>query len=305
MNDREFQLYQHLQEFSLKRSAFWLFIIITLNFLFVAILVFFVRIVLTFNSSIWLICGSLFLTLLVFFFKRKLQKTTFIDSLILSFLICIEVGLLACFILLPIIKMRLGISDSLGIAFLILTGTGVNLEIYFLFFNIRFLDRINIPLYMVKTQDSKVHFLAINVSGGLLPLLLALYQFSRTPASSILIVTTIVAVICYFSVIVLPGTGIFFKSGSLLVTSIANVLSSICLAFGKSDGTDVSVAFAAGVMGTLIGADLLHLKDIQLKKAVASISIGGAGANDGILRCGFYSLLLAELIKKIAVFIEF
>ncbi|MGH8002947.1 MAG: DUF1614 domain-containing protein, partial [Brasilonema sp.] len=51
------------------------------------------------------------------------------------------------------------------------------------------------------------------------------------------------------------------------------------------------VAFAGGVLGTLIGADLLHLKDIQTMSS-GVLSIGGAGVFDGIALCGLFALLL-------------
>ena len=52
------------------------------------------------------------------------------------------------------------------------------------------------------------------------------------------------------------------------------------------------VAFVAGVLGPLIGADLLHLKQI-LKIARAVASIGGAGTFDGIVLSGLIAALLA------------
>ena len=42
------------------------------------------------------------------------------------------------------------------------------------------------------------------------------------------------------------------------------------------------VAFVAGVLGPLIGADLLHLRDIE-KIATGIASIGGAGTFDGLV----------------------
>lgn len=49
------------------------------------------------------------------------------------------------------------------------------------------------------------------------------------------------------------------------------------------------VAFAAGVLGPLIGADLLHLRDVSQ----GSISIGGAGTFDGIVLSGIVAAYLA------------
>jgi uncharacterized membrane protein len=52
------------------------------------------------------------------------------------------------------------------------------------------------------------------------------------------------------------------------------------------------VAFVAGVLGPLIGADLLHLRDIEaLETGVASI--GGAGTFDGIVLSGIVAAYLA------------
>ena len=52
-----------------------------------------------------------------------------------------------------------------------------------------------------------------------------------------------------------------------------------------------SVALAGGILGTLIGADLLHLKEIQ-RMTPGVLSIGGAGVFDGIALCGLFALLL-------------
>ncbi len=51
------------------------------------------------------------------------------------------------------------------------------------------------------------------------------------------------------------------------------------------------VAFAGGVLGTLIGADLLHLKQIE-RTTPGVLSIGGAGVFEGIALCGLFALLL-------------
>ena len=52
------------------------------------------------------------------------------------------------------------------------------------------------------------------------------------------------------------------------------------------------IAFVAGVAGPLIGADLLHLREIEQIDS-GMISIGGAGTFDGILPTGILALYLA------------
>jgi uncharacterized membrane protein len=52
------------------------------------------------------------------------------------------------------------------------------------------------------------------------------------------------------------------------------------------------VAFVAGVLGPLAGADLMHLRD-GAKLGSGVISIGGAGTFDGIVLSGVVATYLA------------
>ena len=54
------------------------------------------------------------------------------------------------------------------------------------------------------------------------------------------------------------------------------------------------VAYVAGVLGTLIGADLLNLHRIR-RMGAPVVSIGGAGTFDGILLSGVIAVLIASL----------
>jgi uncharacterized membrane protein len=60
-----------------------------------------------------------------------------------------------------------------------------------------------------------------------------------------------------------------------------------------SPGFTAPTAFISGVLGTLIGADILNLKRAQ-KISPGLISIGGAGVFDGIFLIGIVSALLAD-----------
>jgi uncharacterized membrane protein len=52
------------------------------------------------------------------------------------------------------------------------------------------------------------------------------------------------------------------------------------------------VAFAIGVIGPLVGADLMHLKDIEANE-IGVVSIGGAGTFDGIVLSGIVAAYIA------------
>ena len=146
-----------------------------------------------------------------------------------------------------------------------------------------------------KTRSQSYGYIKINVSGGLIPIILALYQVHHAQPLKILTVTAIVGLMSYFLVTVIPGRAIVIRE--LRFWSIATVaaLSAIAFVAPGVNRTDVSVAFAGGVLGTTIGADLLHLKDVvRPENAAIPLSIGGAGLNDGIAQCGLYALIIAE-----------
>jgi uncharacterized membrane protein len=54
------------------------------------------------------------------------------------------------------------------------------------------------------------------------------------------------------------------------------------------------VAYVSGVLGTLIGADLLNLNRIS-KLGAPVASIGGAGTFDGVFLSGIIAVILAAL----------
>ncbi|MEM9162377.1 MAG: DUF1614 domain-containing protein [Cyanobacteria bacterium P01_F01_bin.4] len=137
-----------------------------------------------------------------------------------------------------------------------------------------------IPLRQM-TQKTVV---ALNVGGGLIPILLALYQLTRGHAIAILFVTVIITVVSYFSAHIVPGIGIQMNA---LVAPLTAVIGAWLLAPDAAP----QVAFAGGILGTLIGADLLHLPEIE-RMSPGVLSIGGAGVFDGIALCGLFALLL-------------
>jgi uncharacterized membrane protein len=137
-----------------------------------------------------------------------------------------------------------------------------------------------IPLQEIEQKT----IVALNVGGGLIPTLLAIYQFTQANPVSILVVSAIVTYVSYFSAQVVPGIGIQINP---LSAPLAAVLGTWMIVGNGS----APVAFAGGILGTLIGADLLHLRKIEQMSA-GVLSIGGAGVFDGIALCGLFALLL-------------
>ena len=126
--------------------------------------------------------------------------------------------------------------------------------------------------------------IAINFGGAIIPLLLCIYLLPKAPCLPTLFATLISIAICFKISKVVPGMGIVIPS---LIPPIVAVL----LAYIFSPGNKIPVAYISGVLGVLIGADLLHIPSLGNYPGV--MSIGGAGVYDGIFLVGIFSALLA------------
>jgi uncharacterized membrane protein len=95
--------------------------------------------------------------------------------------------------------------------------------------------------------------------------------------------------VCYRLATPVAGVGIAIPA---FVAPLAAVAIAWLLLGGTQFGeVRAPVALVAGVLGPLVGANLLHLRDVP-KMATAVVSIGGAGTFDGIV----LSIILAALL---------
>ncbi|MGE5193987.1 MAG: DUF1614 domain-containing protein [Deltaproteobacteria bacterium] len=149
------------------------------------------------------------------------------------------------------------------------------------------------PRFVRMREDTVI---AVNVGGCLIPVGLAAWQVMNLmdaggwPLGALAIVATVNVAICYLIAIPVNGVGIMMPWLASPVTAIG--LTWLLLAPHAYDPVRAPVAFVAGVLGPLVGADLLHLKDIT-KVSVGMLSIGGAGTFDGIVLSGVLAALLA------------
>lgn len=129
--------------------------------------------------------------------------------------------------------------------------------------------------------------IAVNVGGGLIPVMFSLYliQHHPVPLNDILIATVIVAVISRLASRPVPGLGIAMP---IFVGPVAAALTAL----GISPEHSAPLAYICGTLGVLIGADLTRFNDIR-KMGVPVASIGGAGTFDGIFITGIVAVLLA------------
>lgn len=132
---------------------------------------------------------------------------------------------------------------------------------------------------------------AVNVGGCLIPVGLALYELAhlavvdRPALWAAGGAVAIVIVVCYVTARPMQGVGIIVPG---LIPAFVAAASALILAPEQAP----PVAFVAGVLGPLAGADLMHLRD-GAKLGSGVISIGGAGTFDGIVLSGVVATYLA------------
>lgn len=167
---------------------------------------------------------------------------------------------------------------------------------------------INLPLFTVQAQvaaapdeerprygllrrpplpfDGRIR-VVVNVGGCLVPVFFSIFllRHFNPPLLPVVAATGLVAAVSYALSRPVPGIGIGMP---MLVAPLSAALVAILL----GGEFRAPLAYIAGTLGVLIGADLLRLKDIRRMYAPVA-SIGGAGTFDGIFVTGFVAVLLS------------
>ncbi len=133
--------------------------------------------------------------------------------------------------------------------------------------------------------------IAVNVGGCLIPAGLALYEIvylaalSRSGLAAAAAGGIANVVVCYLVARPMAGIGIVMPG---VVSPVVAAVLALLLA------PDVAppAAFVIGVIGPLLGADLLHLRDLEVGE-IGVVSVGGAGTFDGIVLSGIVAAYLA------------
>ena len=142
-----------------------------------------------------------------------------------------------------------------------------------------------IPLVL----DSPRTVVAVNLGGAVIPILLSVYLILKNRMfGKSLIAVSIVTIVVYHLAHPVPGVGI---AEPTFVPPL--VTAAVVLFISRRQAAPL--AYVAGSLGTLIGADLLNLNKIRgLGAPVASI--GGAGTFDGIFLTAILAVLLASML---------
>lgn len=224
--------------------------------------------------------------------------------------------LLGLFVFLPVSILsavfgKLGLTGMQGLAVFLATilGSGVNLPLkrgtrlvrgdaapasrLFQVQRIRFGQAQDDTLVLTE------QVVAVNVGGCLVPCLLSAFFLWQMHTSGHLggwvsLCVVISALACYLMARPTPGVGIAVP---VLLPPAVAALTAILLApeIPGHESLAPRAAYMAGSLGTLIGADLMHLANRRTWALLDAplLSIGGAGTFDGIFLAGIIAVLLA------------
>lgn len=216
---------------------------------------------------------------------RPLNMLVFI--FLLGFLLAfVQLGLLT----IAFDKLGLSQSSAFLLLFISLMGSMINLPVTRI--------QADAPAAEIEAQIKRLwHYprpeftgttlIALNVGGGLIPILFSLYliQLHHLNLFLVIMAITIVSGISYLVSRPIQGLGVGMP---VFIAPIAAALTALLL----NPEHSAPLAYICGTLGVLFGADLLRLKDIR-HMGTPIAAIGGAGTFDGIFITGIVAVLLA------------
>jgi uncharacterized membrane protein len=154
-----------------------------------------------------------------------------------------------------------------------------------------FVDAFGMSYLVPQIVDWPGTIVAVNVGGALIPALLSIYLvISDRLYFEAAVATAIVAIVVHVLATPIPGVGI---SVPILWPPILAAVAALVL----SRRNAAPLAYVAGSIGVLIGADLTNLDKLQSLGAPVA-SIGGAGTFDGVFLAGVVAVLLSGIGRR-------
>jgi uncharacterized membrane protein len=140
--------------------------------------------------------------------------------------------------------------------------------------------------YMVPVLRHSRTVIAVNVGGAIIPVALSMYlMFKHGLFRESFLAVGIVTIAVHALAQPVPGVGIAVP---MFIPPLITAIVALFIAPWRAG----PLAYIAGSLGTLIGADLLNLDKVRgLGAPVASI--GGAGKFDGIFLTGLVAVIIA------------
>ncbi len=182
---------------------------------------------------------------------------------------------------------KMGVDPRYVFAILLLSlfGSGINIPIASFpakdIVTNRKVESYGVTYVVPEIKHENRTILAVNVGGCLIPVALSIYLLVKNPIIiRAAIGVVILTVGTHLMAKPVPGLGI---SLPIFLPPILAALTAVLLDRERA----APIAYVAGSLGTLLGADVLNLYRLQELGAPIA-SIGGAGISDGIFLTGTY-----------------
>jgi uncharacterized membrane protein len=154
-----------------------------------------------------------------------------------------------------------------------------------------FVDAFGMSYLVPQVVDWPGTIVAVNVGGALIPTLLSVYLVvSGRLYFEAAVATAVVALVVHQLATPIPGVGI---SVPLFWPPVLAAIAALILSRRHA----APLAYVAGSIGVLIGADLTNLDKLQSIGAPVA-SIGGAGTFDGVFLAGVVAVLLSGIGQR-------
>jgi uncharacterized membrane protein len=143
--------------------------------------------------------------------------------------------------------------------------------------------------YVIPKTKRDYTIVAVNVGGAIIPFCISVYLLLKTGLYlHSMVATGCTAVAAYRMAKPIPGVGIALP---FFLTPVLAAVISVIIAYSNAP----VVAYIAGSLGTLIGADIFNLNKISHLGAPIA-SIGGAGTFDGVFLSGILAVILSTIL---------
>ena len=193
--------------------------------------------------------------------------------------------------------LSLGVSSGTAMGLLVgsLIGSYFNIPVAVLpgkqVMSDRVVDFFGMQYVVPVVQNWPGTVIAVNVGGAVIPTAMSIYLLAKHELwGKGLIATAVVALVIHWLANPVPGLGI-----AVPVFMPAVITAIVAIVLSRQEAA--ALAYIAGGLGTLIGADITNLDKVRgLGAPVASI--GGAGTFDGIFLTGILAVLLASLYAR-------
>lgn len=142
--------------------------------------------------------------------------------------------------------------------------------------------------------------IAVNVGGALIPILFSIYLLLSLPGSEVALLVSYLKILATFLVVMFvvnttakPVKGLGIAVPSFIPPLAAAFVAAVLFPIYVKTNPFV-MAYVAGTLGSLVGADLLNLDKVS-KLGASIVSIGGAGMFDGVYMSGIMGIFLLWL----------